>query len=145
MSNLYRQTDRQINFHYSIYTIKYIQNQVLRIFAYKQNVDFDYYTHDYKELYIKFKIKTLESAREISDLKFLYKLINNIIVCEEIRSLIGFYVPNREGLREKCLTFNILIEFRIARKTSSVFRILETYNSYNKKIDITNNIDITNK
>ena len=65
---------------------------------------------------MKFKINNLESAREISDLKFLYKLINNITVCDEIGSLIGFYVSKRDGLRESSLMFNIRIEFKNARK-----------------------------
>ena len=87
---------------------------------------------------IKFNINNLDSAREICDLKFLYKLINNKIICHEIRSVIDFYVPKRDGLRQRSLTFNIPIEFKSSRKTSSLLKILETYNCFNKKIGITN-------
>ena len=125
-----------------IYNIEKIQHQVLRILAFKQNIEFDYFDHDYKDLYIKFKINNLESAREITDLKFLYNLMNNKIVCDEIKSVINFYVPKRDGLRDRQLTFTIPMEFKNSRKSSSLFRILETYNTYNKKIDITNKSEI---
>ena len=84
-------------------------------------------------------MNNLISAREISDLKFLCKLINNKTLCDEIRSVINFYVPKRDGLRQRQLTFTIPIEFKNNRKTSSIFRILETFNSFNDKIDITSN------
>ena len=116
-----------------IYDIEKIQHQILIIFAFKLNIEFDYFKHDYNDLYTKFKINNLESAREISDLKFLYKLINNKITCPEIRSVIKFYIPNRNGLRERNLMFTIPIEFKNCRKTSSLLRIQETHNLYNKK------------
>ena len=99
-----------------IWSLKQKKGFILRIFAYKQNIEFDYFKHDYNELCVKFKINILGSARAISDLKFLYKLINNKIVCNEIRSVIDFYIPKRDGIRGRNLTFIIPIEFKIAKK-----------------------------
>ena len=117
-----------------IYQLEKIQHQVLRIFVFKNNIDFDYLSHGYASLYKKFNMHSLESAKEISDLKFLYKLFNNQIDANDIKSVMNIYEPKKGGLRTRYLSFTIPIEFKNNRKTSFLLRILENYNINKDKI-----------
>ena len=88
-----------------------VQNQILRIMALNQEVEFDYFSHDYEELMKKFDIKTIESSRNISKLKFLHKLLNNKIDSIELLQIVNFNIQNLK-LRNMNILFSIPYDFK---------------------------------
>ena len=120
------------------YEVEKIQHQVLRIFAYNQKIDFDYFSHNYLELNKKFDLLTLESSRDIADIKFLYRIFNKRIDSIDILSSINLHVPLRPGLRDRNILFSLPTEFKKNNKISSLYRIIQSFNMINKKVDITN-------
>ena len=55
-----------------IYDIEKVQHQYFRIYASIKKIPFDYREHNYHELAKSSGMITLESARNISEIKFLY-------------------------------------------------------------------------
>ena len=82
--------------------IERVQKKFLNFVCFQCNVD---YTLSYEEKCRYFKIQTLSSRRNISEVVFLNKLFNNKIDCAPILRDISFYVPSRH-LRQRDLFLN---------------------------------------
>ena len=122
-----------------IYDIEKIQHQYFRIYASIKKILFDYREHNYHELAKSSDMITLESARNISEIKFLYNILNNNIDEIEILAGIDFSVPviklrNRNILQK--ILFTVPFELRDSRHKSSIFSMSQTYNSISDKVDI---------
>ena len=51
--------------------------------------------HNYTNIRERLMISTVESAREITDLIFSFKILNDYIVCEKLLESFNFFVPTR--------------------------------------------------
>ena len=108
-----------------------------------QKIDFDYFSHDYLELNKRFDLMTLESSTDIADIKFLYRVFNKKIDSTDILSTINLHIPRRSGLRDRNILFSVPTEFQKNIKISSLYRIIESFNMINKKVDISNRSEIS--
>lgn len=120
-------------FDVDIMRIERVQNAFLRFAARQTGTYYDFYSHDYTELWKMFAIPKMEVRFLYIDLMFLYKIINGFIYCPEILSRIDFFVPTRQ-LRSSPL-------FRV-NTTSSEFaenclyaRIFREANSVSNRLD----------
>ncbi|KAI5751055.1 hypothetical protein M8J77_003777 [Diaphorina citri] len=77
-----------------IKSLESIQHKFLRLIAFKSNTRIE--NHDYAEIESANNIMALETRRQINDLVFLYKLINNKHFCPDLLSQINIKVPTRE-------------------------------------------------
>ena len=89
----------------------------------------------YEEKCRYFKVQTLSSRRNISDVVFLNKLFNNKIDCNPILREVSLYVPSRR-LRQRDLFLN---RFRLnIRKNSPLIRAQAQINASN--LDVFDNV-----
>ena len=75
-----------------------VQKKYVKYVCYKSNIIYDHFS--YEELCLHFNLKTLQSRRYITDLRFLQKILSNNINCPYLVSEVGLRVPHRV-LRDK--------------------------------------------
>ena len=109
-----------------------MQKKFLNFVCYQCNVD---YTMSYEEKCRYFKIQTLSSRRNVSEVIFLNKLFNNKIDCAPILRDISFYVPSRH-LRQQDLFLNCA--WLNLRKNSPLLRAQSQVNG--SDLDVFDNV-----
>ena len=72
-----------------------VQHRFLRYLAYKMGEPLHRFDHDYGPIMRKVGIRTLECRRIVTDLSFLFKIINGLVCNQHVIGLIDFYVPSR--------------------------------------------------
>lgn len=72
-----------------------VQSKFLRKLAFLNKTPLRFDNHDYTEIKQLFNVRSLENRRDIFDLIFLFKIVNNLIDCPYILSNIGIHVPAR--------------------------------------------------
>lgn len=75
--------------------IERVQNRFLRFCAYKLNYNVTELNHEYSGILNDLQMPTLKNRRTYLELCFIYKLLNNLIICPSLIELIKFHVPNR--------------------------------------------------
>jgi hypothetical protein len=91
-----------------------------------------------------FKLKTLRDRRAMSDVLFLYKLINSGACCGHLLSMISLNVPRRLPRHPCFKTFHIPRSKTNLGLHQPVSRMCAAYNALYAKTDKTVNIDIFN-
>lgn len=89
-----------------------VQHHFLRFLSFVMGRPMHFTDHDYDSLMLLLQIPTLASRRAMFDLLFIYKLINEKIECQQLRSLIALRVPTRPT--------RLYEPFAIARKRTDV-------------------------
>uniref|UniRef100_A0A8D8UWL9 Uncharacterized protein n=1 Tax=Cacopsylla melanoneura TaxID=428564 RepID=A0A8D8UWL9_9HEMI len=84
-------------------SLESIQRKFLRLLAYKEKKYIK--DHDYKPIMSSHNIVSLEHRRELHDLTFLFKLINNQINSPELLAKLNLRVNSKNT--RSCLTFNL--------------------------------------
>ena len=74
------------------YRLETVQHKFLRYLSQKNGQFMDPLSHDYTDIMTSFKVPTLKSLREMRDIMFAYKLINDKIDCEY---LCNIFKPRR--------------------------------------------------
>ena len=127
---------------YLIDKIERVQKRLVRWLCFRDKIDYD--SFDYTELCFNYKLQTLESRRNITDLCNLNKVYNNHINSPYIVSQIVLNVPdvsnrrarrgvsNRYARRERLFSADSRI---ILRKDTFIPRVLSLANSH-KDVDI---------
>lgn len=64
-----------------------VQHKFLRYLSFKNNSPMAYDNHDYSHVMTRFNIPSLESQRTINDSMLAFKLIHNIMDCQELSQL----------------------------------------------------------
>ena len=100
-----------------------VQERFLKYMCFKNNIMYDNY--DYVSLCSMFKLKSLKSRRNISDLCFFNKILTNNINCSYSVGEISLNVPARRH-RDKPTFF---VRYRLlCRKDSYFLRVMELAN-----------------
>ena len=73
--------------------VEKVQHLFLRFLSYKTNAPMKYNEHNYDSIMKSTNINSLEYSRAINELKFLYKLLNNLVICPELESNIRLFKP----------------------------------------------------
>lgn len=81
-------------------------------------------------------LKSLEARRNISSLKFLFNIFNNLIDCPDLLSEIKLHVPSR-SLRNISYFFHIDIHRTTYAVNEPLNRCMKLYNSFSNNLDIT--------
>ncbi|KAL1448212.1 hypothetical protein WDU94_000011 [Cyamophila willieti] len=82
--------------------IESVQHRFLRSLAFKQGKSMSITDHDYDEIMKKNKIPTLQHRRDINDIFFVYKVLNNLTFLPELLEDFTFRVNSR-NTRNKTL------------------------------------------
>ena len=114
--------------------IERVQNKFLRFMSYKLNDPMPITCHNYQPIMAKLGLMTLENRRTISDLLFVYNLLNGNIDCSSILKLIKFYAPIRI-IRRTSLLY-IEPQRTVLGKFHAINRIASHVNVYSTKIDL---------
>lgn len=129
------------NYEIHKYEIERVQRKFLRCCAYKEGILIE--NHDYAEISSFLNLKTLEHRRSELDLKCLHKIINGIIDCPSILSLIDF------NANPKRTRFSELFKIPFCRtnhlQNESINRLMRTANKYNNQIPLFNSSCATMK
>lgn len=79
-----------------IHRLEQVQRRFVRYLAFKANInppeDFNY---NYSELYKRFSLVPLKDRRDQRDLKILFKILNSLVDCPDLASLVNIAVPPR--------------------------------------------------
>ena len=110
--------------------IERVQKKFTRVLCYRSNID--YKSFDYIDRCSFFNLQTLSSRRQICDLIYLHKIINNKINCPYLVNEITLYAPTRV-MRRKPLFY---VKAKLCARKGSYFpRVLLCANS-NENIDV---------
>ena len=74
-------------------SIERVQHRFLRFASRTLGYPMDRMDHDYRPALASFKLTTLEDCRRISDMLFLYKIINGLISCPDLLFLVMLNAP----------------------------------------------------
>ena len=75
----------------TINDLEKIQQKFLRFLSYKTKIPMKYNQHDYAPILSLTKLNTLKVARAKNDLKFIYRLKNGIINCDNFYDVLPFF------------------------------------------------------
>ena len=70
-----------------------VQHLFLRFISYKTISPMKYNEHNYEIIMKRININSLKYSRAIYELKFLYKLLNNFVICPELESSNRLFKP----------------------------------------------------
>ena len=82
-----------------------LQRKFIRFIGYKRRLMNNIDDISVQNLQFNLKLDTLSARRNMSDISFLYKLINGIISCPPLLECISFHVPQYNT--RSCPTFHI--------------------------------------
>lgn len=71
-----------------------VQRKFLKLLAFKEKIKI--INHDYSEIICVSGMKSLKHRREIADAIFLFKILNNLIDCPDLISLINFKIKAKQ-------------------------------------------------
>lgn len=94
-----------------IKSIESVQHRFLRFASRTLGNPMDRIDHDYRPALASLKLTTLENRRHIADMIFLYKIINGLISCPDLLTLVSFNAPVR-NLRSRPLFVSRLPRYR---------------------------------
>ena len=72
-----------------------VQHRFLRYLAFKAGQPLAWFDHDYGPIMSRFGVRSLEHRRRVSDLSFLYRILNGLIDNPDVIALVNFNVPAR--------------------------------------------------
>lgn len=121
------------NPHYRTHSIRIekLQKTLLRHLRYRSNSGLA--NNSYEKNLLQYNITSLESRRIISDMIFLYKIVNNNIDCPAIVQLFNLNVPSRLPRKPQAL-FNVTVYKSNLGKFSPLARLAHNYNDLSSKI-----------
>ena len=71
--------------------LEFVQHKFLRFLSYKINKPMHFKNHNFEPILRSFNLQTLQISRYKNDLKFLHKLVNNHINCNDLINTIKYY------------------------------------------------------
>lgn len=88
--------------HYNIHVqnVERVQRRLLKFCCYKEDGVYPPIGLPNSDLLDRFSLDSLQMRREKSQIIYLYKLLNNMVDCPQILSMLNFHVP-RPSVREK--------------------------------------------
>ena len=104
-----------------------VQRKFLRYIAFKQHIITD--NINYSQMEKDLKINSIAERRDISDILFIFKILNGYIVCPELLSQIQIYVPPRHLRVTK--NFELHQHRTLYGKNSPINRIMANGNRCN--------------
>ncbi len=117
------------------HVIEKVQHKFLRHIAFKFGIHFDRWNCDYNNLQDIFNLSSLWTRRVQTDLKFLFKCLNDIINCNDLTLLFtsNFYASLR--LTRQNIIFYIPSSRTNYHKHTSINRIMTNANTYTSLSD----------
>lgn len=122
------------NYDLYINNLENVQRKFLKLLYFKSNGIYPPIGYPQQHLLSTFGMSSLDDRRQYFSQVFLYKVVHNILDCQEIVGQLNFHVP-RPGSRQE-QTFYIPTARTNTLKNSPIFFICDSYNKYCNRIDI---------
>ena len=133
---MYASTIWRSNLKFNIERLERVQHKVLRHLAYRSGNPMHGFDHDYTTVSRTYGLPTILSSMVASDNLFTFKVISNLINCEELKSLLPLSEP-RYTLRHNQPFYPIVPITRYA-ENNPIFRLCVCFNDLSCKVSILN-------
>lgn len=124
--------DPLYNIH--IIVLESVQRRFLKYLYYRKHRVYPPRGYDHKLLLDEFNTLPLSIHREIANLKFLYKLVHQLIDCKALYNKLQFYAP-RPASRSHHRFYNVAARTNVM-VNSPIFRMCTQYNKVSDAVDI---------